>query len=157
MPRSIGKAPSQRQLRVGEEIRHALAEVFERGDIHEPALAGLALTVSEVRVSPDLRAATAFVMRLGGGDMNEVLAGLRRAKPFLRHCIAARLTTRYTPDLRFEPDESFDEAGHIAALLQDPVVRRDLEGTPAATGDEEQDSDPDDDRNDDPDTERKGS
>ncbi|WP_041794376.1 30S ribosome-binding factor RbfA [Pararhodospirillum photometricum] len=126
MSRNSGKAPSQRQLRVGEEIRHALAEVLERGDIHEPVLAETPVTVSEVRVSPDLRAATVFVMRLGGGVMDEVLVALRRARPFLRHCLASKLQTRYVPDLRFEVDVTFDEAGHIAQLLNRPEVRRDL-------------------------------
>jgi ribosome-binding factor A len=127
MSRTGSKPPSQRQLRVGEEIRHALAEVFERGAVHDPAVAGIPLTVAEVRVSPDLRNATAYVMRLGGGDMSEVLKGLRKARAFLRHEVGARMATKFTPDLRFEVDPTYDYAAHIDDILHRPDVARDLE------------------------------
>ncbi len=126
MAKEGSKAPSQRQLRVGEEIRHALSEVFERGDIHDPAVADTPLTVTEVRVSPDLKNATAFVMRLGGGPMDDVLGGLKRAKAFLRHEVAARMRLRYAPNLSFQEDPSFDTATRIDALLHRPDVARDL-------------------------------
>lgn len=127
MPKTNNRAPSQRQLRVGEEIRHALADIFERGDhVHVKALQDVALTVSEVRASPDLRQATVFVMRLGGGDMTEILEGLNKAKPYLRHLVGERIHTKYTPDLRFAVDASFDEAQRIDDLLHRPEVARDL-------------------------------
>ncbi|CAA7617133.1 30S ribosome-binding factor RbfA [Magnetospirillum sp. UT-4] len=125
MPRGH-KPPSQRQLRVGEELRHVIATIIERGDIRDPDLAGRAITVTEVRVSPDLRNATVFVVPLGGGDVAPLLAGLKRARPFLRHEIARMVDLRSVPNLSFEPDTSFDEAGRIEALLNSPQVRRDL-------------------------------
>lgn len=122
------KAPSQRQLRVGEELRHVLANIIERGDIRDPDLAGRVITVTEVRISPDLKNATVFVVPLGGGDCGPVLAGLKRARPFLRHEIARMMELRAVPNLSFEPDTSFDEASKIDALLRSPDVRRDLVG-----------------------------
>lgn len=121
-----GKAPSQRQLRVGEEIRHALAEVLQRGDFRDPELQDLHVTVTEVRISPDLKAATAFVTPLGGGPMDEALAALKRAAPYLRGQIARAINLRYAPTLSFEPDTSFDYAGRIGAILHSPEVARDL-------------------------------
>lgn len=126
MPRGASRPPSQRQLRVGEEIRHLLANLLERGDIRDPELAGRIITVTEVRISPDLRNATAFVVPLGGGDPAPVLAGLRRARSFLRHEIAKSVDLRVAPFLSFEPDTSFDEASRIEALLRNPLVRRDV-------------------------------
>ena len=127
MPRG-NKAPSQRQLRVGEELRHAIANLIERGEFRDPDLSGRAITVTEVRVSPDLRNATVFVTPLGGGDPAPVLAGLKRAKAFLRHEIARTVELRLVPELWFQPDTTFDEANRIELLLRSPEVRRDVEG-----------------------------
>ena len=121
-----GKAPSQRMLRVGEELRHALAGVLQRGDFHDPDLQGHLITVSEVRISPDLKNATAFVTPLGGGDMDAMLAALRRAGPFLRGQIVRAVNLRHAPTLSFEPDVSFEYAGRIDAILHSPDVARDL-------------------------------
>jgi ribosome-binding factor A len=120
-------APSQRQLRVGEVIRHALAEIFARGDLQDPALRTTRLTVTEVRVSPDMRHASVYVMRLGGGEMKEVLEALARARGYLRHEVGHALTTRNTPDLAFIEDKTFDEADHISKILHSEAVRHDLE------------------------------
>jgi ribosome-binding factor A len=122
-----GHAPSQRQLRVGEVIRHALADIFAHGDLQDPLLRETRLTVSEVRVSPDMRHASVYVMRLGGGEMNEVLEALGRARGYLRHEVGHALTTRNTPDLQFIEDKSFDEAEHISKILHSEAVRHDLE------------------------------
>lgn len=127
MPRG-NKAPSQRQLRVGEELRHAIASVIERGEFRDPDLAGRGITVTEVRVSPDLRNATVFVTPLGGGDVQPVLAGLKRAKAFLRHEIGRAVQLRLVPELWFQPDTTFDEANRIELLLRSPEVRRDVVG-----------------------------
>lgn len=127
MPRGQ-KPPTQRQLRVGEELRHIVANVIERGDIRDPDLIGRAITVTEVRISPDLKNATVFVVPLGGGDATAIVKGLKRAKSFLRHEIARQVDLRMVPDLFFEPDLTFDEASRIDALLRSPEVRRDLTG-----------------------------
>jgi ribosome-binding factor A len=127
MRRKKGKAPSQRQLRVGEELRHILAELLGRGDLHDPALAGKSITVSEVRSSPDMRHATVFVMPLGGkGDVAEIVAALNHAGPYLSHEVGRRITMKFTPRLHFELDQVFDEALHIETLLHQPAVARDL-------------------------------
>lgn len=123
----LGKAPSQRQLRVGEVVRHVLADLFLRHALQDPALQGADLTVSEVRVSPDMRRATVFVSRLGGGEMEEILKALSRARGFLRARAGEALTTKFTPELHFEADRSFDEAQHIAGILHSPEVARDLQ------------------------------
>ncbi len=136
-----GKAPSQRQLRVGEEIRHALAAVFQRGDFRDPALQDLTVTVTEVRISPDLNNATAFVTTLGGGNMEEALAALRRARAFLRSQIARAVNLRHAPNLFFEADTSFDYAGRIGTILHSPEVARDLLPHERDELDEEDDSD----------------
>jgi ribosome-binding factor A len=120
------KAPSQRQLRVAEEIRHVLAGVFIRGEIRDPELAGISITVTEVRMSPDLKHATAFVTRLGRSDIGEKLPALRRAAPFLRGQLAHALKLRYAPDLAFQADTSIDYAAHVDDLLRAPEVARDL-------------------------------
>jgi ribosome-binding factor A len=120
------KAPGQRQLRVGEEIRHVLARIFERETLRDPDLANVRLTVTEVRPSADLRHARVYVVPLGGGDMTKVLEGLRRVKPFLRREVAAQVTMKFIPDLSFAADNSFDEAAHILSLLHKPEVARDL-------------------------------
>jgi len=115
---------SQRQLRVGEMLRHALSAILNRGDLRDPELAGKSVTVSEVRMSPDLRNATAFVQPLGGGDIDKVIAALGRAAPFLKRQIASEVELRYVPSLKFEADSSFDYAERIDTLLKD-VARSD--------------------------------
>ena len=125
--RKPDSGPSQRVLRVGELVRHALAEVIQRGEIHDKALEGMVVTVSEVRMSPDLKLATAFVMPLGGQGVPDLLAALERNKRFLRGEIARRVNLRYAPDLRFRLDTSFDEGERIDTLLRSPEIRRDLD------------------------------
>ncbi len=120
------KAPSQRQLRVAEEIRHVLAGVFARGEIRDPELADVAVTVNEVRIGPDLKRATVFVTRLGRSDIAEKLPALRRAAPFLRAQLAKQLRLRVAPDLSFVADTSIDYAMHVDELLRSPDVARDL-------------------------------
>lgn len=129
---SAGRGPSQRQLRVGEVIRRRLSEILARGELHDEGLAGLSITVSEVRVSPDLKIATAFVMPLGGERIEEALAGLRRNKAELRHLLARALTLKYSPDLRFQVDASFDRMDETRRLLADPRVRADVAAPPDA-------------------------
>lgn len=127
MSRRKGKVPSQRQLRVGEELRHILAEILRRGGLRDPALKDLSITVSEVRPSSDMRQATAFVMPLGGGgDAAAVVTALNRAAPFLSREVGRRITMKYTPTLHFSLDTAFDEAQRIDALLRQPGVARDL-------------------------------
>ena len=121
-----GKVPTQRQLRVGEEIRHVLAGVFGRGEIRDPELADLTITVTEVRIGPDLKRATAFVTRLGRSDIAAKLPALRRAAPFLRSQVAKALRLRVAPDLSFQADTSIDYAMHVDELLRAPEVARDL-------------------------------
>ena len=115
-----------RPLRVGEALRHALAEIFARGELRDPDLAGATLTVTEVRVSPDLRNATAFVMPLAGAHAAEVMSALRRSAPYLRRAVAQAVKLRYAPDLAFALDTAFDHARRIDALLHQPAVERDL-------------------------------
>jgi ribosome-binding factor A len=112
---------------VGEEVRHVLAGVFQRGELHDPELDGVSITVSEVSVSPDLRNATVFVMPLGGAHADDVLAGLKRAAPFLRTMLAKQMTLRTVPRMRFIIDTAFETASRINEMFQDPVVRADLE------------------------------
>ncbi|OFX07999.1 MAG: ribosome-binding factor A [Alphaproteobacteria bacterium RIFOXYD12_FULL_60_8] len=126
MAKNIPKGPSQRQLRVGEEIRHVLAQVLEREEFRDPGLQGVRLTVTEVRVSPDLINATAFVVPLGGGDMTPILEGLKRVNSFLRREVSHAVRLRAAPNLFFEADRTFDEASHINELLHRPEVARDL-------------------------------
>lgn len=116
---------SPRSLRVGEEMRHALARIFEHG-LHDPALAGVTLTITEVRVSPDLKNATAFVVPLGGSHTAEIMAGLKRAEGYLRRELAQAVKLRYAPALHFTLDTSFEHATQIDALLRRPEVARDL-------------------------------
>lgn len=125
------RAPSQRQLRVGEELRHVIASILERGDIRDADVAGRPVTVTEVTVSPDLRNATVFVIPLGGGDSVSLLAGLKRVRPYLRHEVARMVQMRTIPDLSFVADATFDNASRIEALLHSPEVRRDLGGDQA--------------------------
>lgn len=124
------RPPSQRQLRVGESLRHTLAEIIERETFRDPDLADVILTVSEVSASPDLRHAVVYVMRLGGGDMAPVLAGLERVKSFLRRELGKRTQLRNVPELRFATDDTFAEASHIDQLLHRPDVARDLKPDP---------------------------
>jgi len=124
--RRESKAPSQRQLRVGEEIRHVLALVLERGDLRDPDLQGAPITVTEVRATPDLKHASIYVMPLGGDECTKALAALNRAKSFLRHQVAKALHLKYVPALHFRLDETFDEASHINQLMRDPHVAQDV-------------------------------
>lgn len=120
------KAPSQRQQRVGELVRHALAEVLQRGDVQDPVLSRHPVTVPEVRMSPDLRLATAYIMPLGGRDERPVLEALERNRKLLRQEVARRVRDlRYAPELRFRRDDTFDEASRIDAILNSEQVRRD--------------------------------
>ena len=118
---------SQRQLRVGELVRHALAEMLTRGDVHDPVIQSHLITVPEVRMTADLRLATIYVMPLGGRDAQAVLAALERNKRFLRGEIARRINLKFAPDIRFRIDERFDEAERIEKLLRTPAVQRDLD------------------------------
>ena len=136
--------PSQRQLRVGELIRHALADMLARGDIHDDVLAKHVVTVPEVRLSPDLKLATCYIMPLGGQDVPAVLKALDANKKYLRGEIAHRVNLKYAPDLRFRADESFAEAERIDALLDTEAVRRDTQVQRLKI-----DQDPKDDRDDD--------
>ena len=126
MSRGHVKAPSQRQLRVGEELRHALAHVLERGEVRDPGLSEVSVTVTEIRVSPDLRNATAFIMPLGGVGDDAALDALTRARGFLRRRVGEMVTLKIMPQFTFRLDPSFAEADHIEALLRRPDVARDL-------------------------------
>ena len=118
--------PSQRQLRVGELVRHALAEVLARGEAPDEVLTSHPVTVPEVRMSPDLKLATAYVMPLGGRDQQAVLAALERNKKYLRGEVVRRVNLKFAPDIRFHIDDRFDEAERIDKLLRSPEVARDL-------------------------------
>lgn len=131
--------PSQRQQRVAELIRHAIAEVLQRGDIQDPVLGSHVITVPEVRMSPDLKIATAYIMPLGGLDEKPVIAALERNKKALRQEVARRVNLKFAPDLRFLRDETFDEADRIDALLRTEKVRRDLESQPRDSDDRDGD------------------
>ncbi|GJE25973.1 30S ribosome-binding factor RbfA [Methylobacterium organophilum] len=119
--------PSQRQQRVAELVRHALAEVLQRGDLQDPVIASHVITIPEVRMSPDLKLATAYVMPLGGQDETPVIQALERNKRVLRQEVARRVNLKYAPELRFRRDETFDEAARIDALLRSDKVQRDLD------------------------------
>jgi ribosome-binding factor A len=121
-----GKAPSHRQLRVGEELRHALSRILARGELRDPSLADLNLTVTEVRLSPDLKNATAFVVPLGGSGLEAAVAALNRAGGFFRSRLAQEVALRHAPRVAFAPDRSFDEARRVDEILERPRVRRDL-------------------------------
>lgn len=135
---SPATSPSQRQQRVAELVRHALAEVLSRGDVQDPVLTSHVVTVPEVRMSPDLRLATAYVMPLGGRDEKPVLEALDRHRKVLRQEVARRINLKFAPDLRFRRDETFDEASRIDALLRSERVRRDVETDAASNGPEEE-------------------
>lgn len=119
--------PSQRMLRVGELVRHALAGLFARGEIEDPELAGAVITVPEVRMSPDLKLATVYVMTLGGGEAQEAVDHLEKHKRFLRGILAKRVSMKFMPELRFKVDTSFEAASRIDELLARPEVTRDLD------------------------------
>jgi ribosome-binding factor A len=118
---------SQRQLRVGELVRHALAELLARGEVHDPVIEGHLITVPEVRMSADLRLATIYVMPLGGRDSDAVVAAFERNKRYLRGEIARHVNLKFAPDIRFRIDERFEEAERIEKLLRTPAVQRDLD------------------------------
>ncbi|MGJ4931037.1 30S ribosome-binding factor RbfA [Bradyrhizobium sp. HKCCYLS2038] len=117
---------SQRQLRVAETVRHAVADILSQGQVHDPDLEGHIVTVPEVRMSPDLKLATIYIMPLGGRDTEVVIAALERNKKFLRGEVARRVNLKFAPDIRFRVDERFDEAERIEKLLRTPAVQRDL-------------------------------
>ncbi len=117
---------SQRQLRVGELIRHELADLLARGEVHDPVIEGHMITVPEVRVSADLRLATIYVMPLGGRDAKDVIDALERNSRYVRGEIARRVNLKFAPEIRFRIDDRFDEAERIEKLLRTPAVQRDL-------------------------------
>jgi ribosome-binding factor A len=121
------RAASQRQLRVGEELRHALAQLLRPGELRDPVLHDASITVTEVQISPDLKNATAFVMPLAGSNTGEILAGLKRSAPFLRARVARTVELRQVPNITFAFDTAFDSAARISALLHAPEVERDLQ------------------------------
>ena len=118
---------SQRQLRVGELIRHELAAMLSRGDVHDSVIEAHTITVPEVRMSPDLRLATIYIVPLGGRDEKDVLDALDRNKRYVRGEIARRVNLKFAPEIRFRIDERFDEAERIEKLLRTPDVQRDLD------------------------------
>jgi len=120
------RAPSQRQLRVGEELRHSLAQLLRPGELRDPALRDANITVTEVRVSPDLKNATAYVMPLAGAKADEIMNGLKRSAPYLKTMLARAVELRQAPNIAFAYDTSFDSAARIAELLHRPEVERDL-------------------------------
>lgn len=130
------KGPSQRQQRVAELVRHALAEILNRGDIQDPVLTTHLVTVPEVRMSPDLKVATAYVMPLGGRDEKPVLEALERNRKVLRTEVARRVNLKFAPDLRFRRDETFDEMARIDAILRSEKVRRDVDTPERETGED---------------------
>ncbi|WP_343080673.1 30S ribosome-binding factor RbfA [Ostreiculturibacter nitratireducens] len=133
---SRGSGPSQRQLRVGELIRRTLSDILSRGDVHDPELNRMSITVGEVTTSPDLKVATAYVMPLGGQGADEALVALRRHKGELRHLVAKELTLKYAPELRFVLDETFDRMDATRRMFADETVQRDI-----ARHDEDEDGD----------------
>jgi ribosome-binding factor A len=136
--KSSAPGGSQRQLRVGEQVRHAVAEILAQGNVHDEDLEGHIITVPEVRMSPDLKLATVYVMPLGGRDTEIIIAALERNKKFLRGEVARRVNLKFAPDLRFRVDERFDEAERIEKLLRTPAVQKDLEQDPESDREEEQ-------------------
>lgn len=123
-----GAEPSQRQLRVAEEVRHLLSALFQRGEFRHPDLEDSTVTVTEVRISPDLKNATAFVARLGRSDVAELLPALKLVAPYLRGELAKAMRLRVAPHISFQPDTALEYAMHVDALLKAPDVARDLEG-----------------------------
>ncbi len=125
--RSAPRGPSQRQLRAGELVRHALVEILREEDLDDPALSGAPVTVTEVRVSPDLRHAICFIQPLGGENAPEVVAAMNRASKFFRGRLGRMIDLRATPELKFLHDETFDTADQMSRLFDDPKVRQDLD------------------------------
>ena len=123
---ATNKGPTQRQLRVSEEIRHVLSAIFLRGEFRDPEMADARVTVTEVRISPDLKNATAFVARLGRTDIDALLPALKRLAPYLRTQVAHEMRLRIAPGISFQPDTTLDYAMHVDALLRAPEVARDL-------------------------------
>jgi ribosome-binding factor A len=119
--------PSQRMLRVGELVRHALAAMFARGDVEDDALRGAVVTVPEVRMTPDLKIANAYVMPLGGTHAEEIVAALNRHRKYIRGVVAPQINMKYAPEIRFFVDDTFDEASRIDSLLRSDRVQRDLD------------------------------
>ncbi|HEY5071595.1 MAG TPA: 30S ribosome-binding factor RbfA [Caulobacteraceae bacterium] len=144
MPRTASKTrpgrsgPSQRQLRAGELVRHALVDILRHESFADPVLSKVSVTISEVKLSPDLRHAVCFIEPLGGANAVAVVDGLNRAARFLRGRLGHVIEMRFTPDLKFVHDDSFDAAAHMSHLLDDPRVRRDIEATPGEIGAEEE-------------------
>jgi ribosome-binding factor A len=130
-PSGSSEERSVRTLRVGEQVRHVLSEILQRGDVHDETLASHLVSITEVRMSPDLRHATVFVKPLLGKDEEAVLKALRTNTAYLQREVATRVKMKYAAKLKFLADESFDEGGHIEALLRDPKVARDLAGDDA--------------------------
>lgn len=120
--------PSQRMLRVGELVRHALAAIFARGEVEDDALRGAVITVPEVRMTPDLKIANAYVMPLGGQHAEEIVAALNRHRKFIRGRVAPQINMKFAPELRFFVDDTFEEASRIDSLLRSARVQRDLDG-----------------------------
>jgi ribosome-binding factor A len=118
--------PSQRMLRMSELVRHALAEMFARGDVHDPVLETHTITIPEVVMTPDLRHATAYVMPLGGKDKSKIIEALNKHKKFMRGVVAKKIEAKFVPELHFRLDERFDRAEKIDELLRRPEVARDL-------------------------------
>jgi ribosome-binding factor A len=137
-PRDQSSGGSQRQLRVGELIRHEIADMLIRGEVHDPVIETHMITVPEVRMTLDLRLATIYVMPLGGRDAKDVLDALDRNKRYMRGEIARRVNLKFAPEIRFRIDERFDEAERIEKLLRTPVVQRDLSGKDSNDGKDEQ-------------------
>jgi ribosome-binding factor A len=133
---SHAKGPSQRQLRVGEMLRHALAEIVREEDIRDPELEGVSVTVTEVKPSPDMRHATVFVEPLGGKNADAIVEALNRHRGFLRGQLGHRITLKFTPDLRFLEDTSFAEAERIEGILRSERVSRDLKASEGSREDE---------------------
>ena len=134
-----GGEPSQRMLRVGELVRHAMSELLTRGELNDPVLEKLVVTVPRVKMSPDLKLATIYVMPLGGGDSAPVIAALARHAKFLRGEVARKINLKFAPDVRFRIDDTFDNADHIDKLLKSPQVSRDLPAGHEAGDDSDED------------------
>ena len=136
------QSPTQRQLRAGELIRHALVEVLREEEIHDEALTGVSVTLTQVRMSPDLRHATCFVEPLGAGvgaapgDVKDIVKALNKHAKFLRGVLGRRIDMKFTPDLKFIHDDSFDTASHMNRLFEDPRVARDLTAESADEGED---------------------
>jgi len=133
---SRGAGPSQRQLRVGELIRRRLAEVLARGDVHDLELNAMSITVGEVRTSPDLKIATCYVMPLGGQAVDAAIKALARNQGELRRQVSKALTLKYAPELRFLPDETFDQMDATRRMFLDETVQRDIAAAPTPDGDD---------------------